>query len=170
MEPAISARPASGWLSRRATRRIFSTGAGIPSTPPGSPVPGSLVADISDEAATRAVLGDRCFDVVLDFIASMDDFQRGSLLGDKAVSVVFDNSKLKRFVPGYRAEIPWREGIRRTLAWFREKPERMKIVAAHNESHDRILAAWKKAGGQARSRESCIRPPGGMGVPFPNLG
>ncbi|MFP4351800.1 MAG: SDR family oxidoreductase [Puniceicoccaceae bacterium] len=81
-----------------------------------------------------------------DFIASMDDFQRGSLLGDKAVSAIFDNSKLKRFVPGYRARIPWREGIRRTLAWFQEDAGRMRIVESHNELHDRILAAWRKTG------------------------
>ena len=36
--------------------------------------------------------------------------ERGNLLGDKAHSAVFDNSKIKRFVPDYVATIPFSEG------------------------------------------------------------
>jgi nucleoside-diphosphate-sugar epimerase len=82
-----------------------------------------------------------------EFICSLDASQTGNLLGDKAVSAVFDNSKIKRFVPGFQAVIPYRDGIRRTVEWFEADPERMTIVPAHNELHDRILAAWKKAAG-----------------------
>jgi hypothetical protein len=47
----------------------------------------------------------------------------GSLVGDKSVSVVFDNSKIKRFVPGYcAATVPFSEGIRKTIAWFDADP------------------------------------------------
>ncbi len=101
--------------------------------------------EIWHQAAEAAGCVAEIVHVPSDFIAGMDEFQRGSLLGDKACSVLFDNSKLKHFVPSFRAEIPWREGIRRTLAWFQEKPERMTINASHNELHDRILAAWRKA-------------------------
>lgn len=52
---------------------------------------------------------------------------RGNLLGDKAPSVVFDNTKIKRFVPGFAATIPFRQGIRRTIQWFEAKKERMWI-------------------------------------------
>ncbi len=75
-------------------------------------------------------------------IASMDDFQKGNLLGDKAVSAIFDNSKIKRFVPDFQARIPWRTGIRRTIEWFEAKPSRMRIVEGHNAIHDKILAAY----------------------------
>ena len=44
------------------------------------------------------------------------------LLGDKAHSVLFDNSKVKRLVPGFVATIPFHEGIRRTIAWFDALP------------------------------------------------
>ena len=47
---------------------------------------------------------------------------RGSLIGDKAVSVVFDNTKIKRFVPGYCATMPFAEGIRRTAGLVRRRP------------------------------------------------
>ena len=53
-----------------------------------------------------------------DFIARVAPQMSGSLLGDKTWSVVFDNSKIKAFVPGFQATVPFREGIRRTLAWF----------------------------------------------------
>ena len=46
---------------------------------------------------------------------------------DKAVSVVFDNSKIKRFVPGYCATMPFGQGIRRTIAWFDADPARKQI-------------------------------------------
>jgi len=81
-----------------------------------------------------------------DFIAKIDAWQKGNLHGDKAVSAIFDNSKIKRFVPGFTATIPYREGIRETIAWFEAKKERMRIVDDYNNLHDKILAAFAKAG------------------------
>lgn len=46
----------------------------------------------------------------------------GTLLGDKAISVVFDNSKIKRFVPDFVAKIGFAEGMRRAAKWFLEHP------------------------------------------------
>ena len=40
---------------------------------------------------------------------------RGPLLGDKAVSVVFDNSKIKRLVPSFRCDTRYDQGVR--IAW-----------------------------------------------------
>jgi nucleoside-diphosphate-sugar epimerase len=52
---------------------------------------------------------------------------RGTLLGDKAHSALFDNTKIKQFVPGYQAAIPFAEGIRETIAWFDADPARQVI-------------------------------------------
>jgi nucleoside-diphosphate-sugar epimerase len=41
---------------------------------------------------------------------------KGSLLGDKANSVVFDNTKIKRLVPGFYAKVRLDEGIKMTIA------------------------------------------------------
>jgi len=49
------------------------------------------------------------------------------LLGDKAWCAIFDNSKIKKFAPGWQAEIPFREGIKQTISWFMENEERRKI-------------------------------------------
>ena len=42
---------------------------------------------------------------------------RGGLLGDKANSVVFDNAKLKRLVPGFASQIRFDQGIRETVEY-----------------------------------------------------
>lgn len=76
-----------------------------------------------------------------DFIARVSPALTGTLLGDKTWSAVFDNSKIKAFVPGYQAVIPFREGIRRTLAWFDADKSRQRVDEAVNAELDRILAA-----------------------------
>ena len=44
------------------------------------------------------------------------------LLGDKAHWMVFDNSKPRSAVPGYRAEIPFEPGAREIVAWYEGDP------------------------------------------------
>ena len=80
-----------------------------------------------------------------DFIGRFDAFTRGCLLGDKAVSAIFDNTKIKTFVPDFVATIPFHLGIRRTLAWFEADPARMTIIPSINEFQDRVIAAFESA-------------------------
>jgi nucleoside-diphosphate-sugar epimerase len=79
-----------------------------------------------------------------DFIGTIDPSQTGGLLGDKAVSAIFDNTKIKSFVPEFSATIPFREGIRRTLAWFEADPARQRVGPETNALLDRILAAYER--------------------------
>ena len=79
-----------------------------------------------------------------DFIGACFPDKLGGLKGDKAVSVVFDNSKIKRFVPGFCATTPFAEGIRRTLAWFDADPARRQIDDAANERWDKLIAAYQQ--------------------------
>jgi hypothetical protein len=58
---------------------------------------------------------------------------------------VFDNSKIKAFVPGFGAVVPFRDGIRRTLAWFAADAGRRHVDASANAEMDRILAAYARA-------------------------
>ena len=76
-------------------------------------------------------------------IACMPELQ-GTLIGDKSVSVVFDNTKIKRFVPGYCATTSFAEGIRQTLAWFGADPSRKQIDAARNAALDKVIDAYEK--------------------------
>lgn len=81
--------------------------------------------------------------IASEFIARYDADSYGGLLGDKAQSVIFDNSKIKRFVPGFHATIKFSEGIKRTLQWFEEKPERMQMDPAKGQLVDKIISAYK---------------------------
>jgi nucleoside-diphosphate-sugar epimerase len=82
-----------------------------------------------------------------DFIASIDPESGPGLLGDKAHSVIFDNSKIRRYVPGFVASIPYHEGIRKTLAWFAGDARRWVVRPQVHETMDRVIAAWRKAQG-----------------------
>lgn len=79
-----------------------------------------------------------------DFITACCPEELGSLTGDKSVSVVFDNSKIKRFVPGYCATTTFAEGIRRSLAWFNADPSRKIVDADTNLQIDKLIAGYEK--------------------------
>jgi nucleoside-diphosphate-sugar epimerase len=100
---------------------------------------------IWQQTAAAAGCEARIVHIPSDFIVHAETALTGSLLGDKSVSVIFDNTKIKRFVPGFTATVPYSEGIRRTLAWFQADPARMRIVEANNAIHDRLLAAYGRA-------------------------
>lgn len=70
----------------------------------------------------------------------------GGLIGDKAWSVVFDNTKIKTWVPTFRCEIPFREGIRSTVSQFEADKSRQRIDDAVNRDLDHILAVCGHAG------------------------
>ena len=78
-----------------------------------------------------------------DFICNMDSSHRGDLLGDKTYSVIFDNTKIKKFVPGYLATIPFNEGIKRTLQWFEEHPEQQYVNPEAELMTDKIIKAYE---------------------------
>lgn len=79
-----------------------------------------------------------------DFIAACWPDKRGTLTGDKAVSVVFDNSKIKQFVPGYCATTSFAEGVRRSLAWFNADPSRKQIDQQANAIWDKLISGYEK--------------------------
>jgi nucleoside-diphosphate-sugar epimerase len=84
-----------------------------------------------------------------DFIAACLPSTLGGLLGDKAVSAVFDNTKIKRFVPGYCATTPFGQGIRKTLAWFDADPARRQVDAEANATWDKLIEAYEKGMSEA---------------------
>ena len=96
------------------------------------------------ETIARVVgVAPRIVHVPSDFIARIDARRGASLLGDKAWSLVFDNSKLRSIVPGFRARVPFEEGVRASIRWLEADPARQRIDA--NETVERILAAWHRA-------------------------
>jgi len=80
-----------------------------------------------------------------DLIAAYWPDAVGSLIGDKANSVVFDNSKIKRFVPDFRCEVKWAEGVRRSIKWYEDHPQFHTIDNEINLIWDKIIAAYEKS-------------------------
>ena len=69
----------------------------------------------------------------------------GELLGDKSVSVVFDNRKLKRAVPDMKTSVPFHIGVRKTLAYIEAHPECQTEDPDFDAYCDRVIAALEKA-------------------------
>lgn len=80
--------------------------------------------------------------IASDFIIACLPEEEGNLLGDKATSVVMDNTKLKRIVPDFVATVPFQRGIERTLAWFDEDVSRQQVDAEANEHWERLIEAY----------------------------
>ncbi|WP_239618040.1 SDR family oxidoreductase [Cohnella mopanensis] len=77
-----------------------------------------------------------------EFLAacSKEDY-RGGLLGDKANSVVFDNSKLKRLVPGFVATTRLDQGIKQTVKYILAHPEYQKEDKEFDIWCDKVIGA-----------------------------
>jgi len=81
--------------------------------------------------------------IASDFICKIEPSYTGTLLADKAESVIFDNTKIKTFVPGFKATIPFAVGIKRTLQWLDENPDRKIISQEENIKIENVLRAYK---------------------------
>ena len=80
-----------------------------------------------------------------EMLAAMGDFDfTGSLIGDKANSVIFDNSKVKAHVPGFHAEVSVREGIRRTVEYVLAHEECQKDDEEFDKWCDETIEAVEK--------------------------
>lgn len=70
-----------------------------------------------------------------DLINAYDPDWGAGLLGDKAHSMIFDNSKLKKLVPEYRATVPYARGAEEIMAWYDADPARQKV----NQKLDQLM-------------------------------
>ena len=70
---------------------------------------------------------------------------RGGLIGDKATTVLFDNAKLRRAVPGFQATVRFEQGVRRTIAHIFAHPELQRPDPAFDAWCDRVIGALETA-------------------------
>ncbi|MDZ7765825.1 MAG: NAD-dependent epimerase/dehydratase family protein [Melioribacteraceae bacterium] len=82
--------------------------------------------------------------IASDFICSIEKSLTGTLIGDKSVSTIFDNSKIKSLVPDFCASIPFKEGIKETIKWFESDSNRMVVNPETNKMIDRIISAYER--------------------------
>ena len=84
----------------------------------------------------------KAYHVSSEFLAAVSDYDfTGSLIGDKANCVVFDNSKLKRAVPDFHPTVRFEEGIRDTIANIMAHPELQKEDPEFDAWCDRVIEA-----------------------------
>ncbi|MCR5591751.1 MAG: SDR family oxidoreductase [Lachnospiraceae bacterium] len=81
-----------------------------------------------------------------EFLASVSDYDYfGSLLGDKANSVVFDNSKIKRAVPGFTCTTRFDQGVRKVIDYCLSHPECQIPDPEFDEFCDRVIEELEEA-------------------------
>jgi len=81
--------------------------------------------------------------VSTDFICRFLPGERGGLTGDKMANVVYDNTKIKRFVPGFVATTSFTEVIAKAVEWFKAHPEECGIDDELNDNLDRIIEGFE---------------------------
>lgn len=70
-----------------------------------------------------------------------DWFWSELIVGDLAHSAVFDNSKIRRFVPAFRPTVTWSEGARRLAAWRAAHPAETRRDATTDAVLGRLVEA-----------------------------
>jgi len=77
-----------------------------------------------------------------DALARIDPDWGAGVLGDKSHSVIFDNSKIKRLVPEFLAQIPFWKGAREIVAYYQSHPERLVVDPANDALLDELCARF----------------------------
>ena len=81
--------------------------------------------------------------VPTEFICRLAPQLTGTLKGDKAHPGVFDNSKIKEFVPAFHCRKPFREGVRESVHWLRTHPEQQNLNPQLDLLIDNVVNQWR---------------------------
>ncbi|MBI5684259.1 MAG: NAD-dependent epimerase/dehydratase family protein [Verrucomicrobia bacterium] len=102
----------------------------------------------AETAAALGVNSPCILKVPVDFICQQCPRLVGTVKGDKAHPAIFDNSKIKRFVPDFQCRKPFCVGIRESVEWFRQHPDRKTVNPEADAEFDRVTSAWLAQGGK----------------------
>jgi nucleoside-diphosphate-sugar epimerase len=98
-------------------------------------------------AAALGVAAPEIVQVPVNFICEVAPRLAGTLKGDKAHPGVFDNSKIKRFVPEFRCQKPFRVGVRESVVWLRAHPEQQDLNPQVDGIIEEVLSRWRASSG-----------------------
>jgi nucleoside-diphosphate-sugar epimerase len=104
-------------------------------------------------AEAAGVSSPKLVHIASDFVIACYPETVGTLLGDKSHSVVFDNSKIKRFVPDFVATTRFRDGVEKSIRWLDADPKRQTIDEAVDRRYDRLIAAYER--GLEAAKKEC---------------
>jgi nucleoside-diphosphate-sugar epimerase len=90
-------------------------------------------------AAAAGAEPPRIVHVPSDTILAHDETWGRSLLGDKAHSLIFDNTKIRQLAPDYVATVPFSQGAREIIAWYDQDPSRRKIDRRIDDLIDHLV-------------------------------
>lgn len=109
---------------------------------------------IFEQAAEAAgVRAPQLVHIPSDFITACFPDTMGTLLGDKSHSSVFDNTKIKRFVPDFVATTRFRDGIAQSVRWFDADSRRQTTEDAVDRRYDHLVMAYEQ--GLAAAVKAC---------------
>ncbi len=93
--------------------------------------------------AAAAGVEPRMVHVPSDAIAAADPEWGAGLLGDKAHSMVFDTTKLRRLVPDFATTIRFEQGAREIVDWHDADPARRAVDARLDALMDDLVARFR---------------------------
>ncbi|NQX13385.1 SDR family oxidoreductase [Microbacteriaceae bacterium VKM Ac-2855] len=98
---------------------------------------------IYQDFARAAGVEARLVHVTSDAIAAADPELGAGLLGDKAHSMVFDNSKIRSIVPHFAAAVPFAVGAGEVVAWHDADPARQQVDDRMNRLFDSLIETYR---------------------------
>jgi nucleoside-diphosphate-sugar epimerase len=95
-------------------------------------------------AQAAGVARPKIIHVPSEVIAAFDSEWGSSLLGDKSHCMIFDNAKIKQYVPDFVCRIPFSMGVREILSWYLADRKRCIVDEKFDGLCDRIIAAQER--------------------------
>ncbi|GHV37371.1 hypothetical protein AGMMS49546_04930 [Spirochaetia bacterium] len=83
--------------------------------------------------------------IASDFIVKVIPTLHDDLLGDKALTFLFDNTKIRQFVPGFAAKIPYAQGVKASIDYLEAHKELQTVDTEYVANIDKVLAAYGPA-------------------------
>ncbi len=82
--------------------------------------------------------------IASETLAALCDEYRGALLGDKSNTLILDNSKIKRAVPGFNAVIRFDQGAREAVEYMYSHPECRREDPDFDLWCDRVIEGYER--------------------------
>jgi len=79
-----------------------------------------------------------------DIIARYDAELGAGLLGDKAHSMIFDNSKIRKFVHDFNPQVKFSEGANEVIKWYKENTMQIPVDSHINEFMDKLIGDFRR--------------------------